>query len=144
MTPLPVRGLPAVPVERRDEGAGLLVTVAPAGRVLRGQQRGDADALLERLFVAQFQRGEYVGDISLLAEIAAESGYDAAEVANYLASADDEALLRTRERQLRAMGVNMVPTFIVAGDRVIVGAEDPAVLARCIIESLPEAAGRQL
>ena len=108
------------------------------------QQRGDADALVERLFVAQFQRGEYVGDISLLAEIAAESGYDAAEVANYLTSSEDEALVRTRERQLRAMGVNMVPTFIVAGDRVVVGAEDPAVLARCIIESLPEATGRQL
>ena len=100
------------------------------------QQRGEAEQLVERLFVAQFQRGEYVGDISLLAEIAAESGYDAAEVANYLASSDDEALLLTRERQLRAMGVNMVPTFIVAGNRVIVGAEDPAVLAAGMLDQL--------
>lgn len=100
------------------------------------QQHGDATSLVERLFVAQFQRGEYVGDIALLAKIAAESGYDAAEVANYLASSDDEALLRTRERQLRAMGVNMVPTFILPGNRVIVGAEDPAVLAAGMLDQL--------
>ena len=100
------------------------------------QQRGDADALVERLFVAQFQRGEYVGDIALLAEIAAECGYDRKMVADYLSSAEDENLLRTRERQLRAMGVRMVPTFILPGNEVIVGAEDPAVLAAGILRQL--------
>jgi len=103
------------------------------------QQRGDADALVERLFVAQFQRGEYVGDIALLAEIAAACGYDGEAVASYLRSTDDEALVRTKERQLRAMGINQVPTFIVAGSRVVVGAEDPSVLANCIGEYLVQA-----
>lgn len=100
------------------------------------QQRGDADAVVERLFVAQFQRGEYVGDIALLAEIAAECGYDRRTVADYLASAEDENLVRTRERQVRAMGVRMVPTFILPGNEVIVGAEDPAVLAAGILRQL--------
>ena len=100
------------------------------------QQRGDADALVERLFVAQFQRGEYVGDIALLAEIAAECGYDRGTVANYLSSAEDENLVRTRERQVRAMGIRMVPTFILPGNEVIVGAEDPAVLAAGILRQL--------
>lgn len=103
------------------------------------QQRGDADALVERLFVAQFQRGEYVGDIALLAEIAAACGYDGEAVAGYLRSTDDEALVRTRERQLRALGINQVPTFIVAGSRIVVGAEDPRVLAQCIGECLTQA-----
>ena len=100
------------------------------------QQRGDADALVERLFVAQFQRGEYVGDIALLAEIAAECGYDRKMVADYLSSAEDENLVRTRERQVRAMGIRMVPTFILPGNEVIVGAEDPAVLAAGILRQL--------
>lgn len=100
------------------------------------QQRGDADALVERLFVAQFQRGEYVGDIALLAEIAAECGYDRKVVADYLSSAEDENLVRTRERQVRAMGIRMVPTFILPGNEVIVGAEDPAVLAAGILRQL--------
>lgn len=96
------------------------------------QQRGDADALVERLFVAQFQRGEYVGDVALLAEIAAGCGYDQEAVRNYLLSTEDEALVRTREGELRAMGVSMVPTFILPGNQAIVGAEDPAILAEGI------------
>jgi len=100
------------------------------------QQRGAADALVERLFVAQFQRGEHVGDIALLGRIAAECGYDAAEVTRYLSSSEDEDLVRERERQIRASGVKVVPTFILAGSKVIAGAEDPALFAAEILECL--------
>jgi len=100
------------------------------------QQRGAADALVERLFVAQFQRGEHVGDIALLGRIAAECGYDAAEVTRYLSSTEDEGLVRERESQIRASGVKVVPTFILAGNKVIAGAEDPALLASEILECL--------
>jgi len=100
------------------------------------QQRGAADALVERLFVAQFQRGERVGDIALLGRIAAECGYDAAEVTRYLSSTEDEALVREREREIRAKGIKVVPTFILPGNQVIAGAEDPAVLAAAILACL--------
>ena len=100
------------------------------------QQRGAADALVERLFVAQFQRGERVGDIAQLARIAAECGYDAAEVTRYLTSTEDEDVIRELERQIRALGVKVVPTFMLPGNRVIAGAEDPAVLAAGILECL--------
>lgn len=104
------------------------------------QQRGDADALLERLFVAQFQRGEYIGDIALLAQIADDCGYDAETVAAYLRSSEDVLLLQTRERQIRAMGISMVPTFILPGNRVIVGAEDPVILAQAMRQFLVQPA----
>jgi predicted DsbA family dithiol-disulfide isomerase len=97
------------------------------------QQRGDADALVERLFAAQFLRGEYVGDIDVLAAIAGECGHDPAAIKRYLASTEDEVLIRDEERKFRVLGVSMVPTFIVDGRRAIVGAEDPAVLAQAII-----------
>jgi predicted DsbA family dithiol-disulfide isomerase len=100
------------------------------------QQRGGADAVVERLFVAQFQRGEYVGDVALLGRIAAECGYDAAEVTRYLSSTEDEELVREREREIRAKGVKVVPTFILPGSQVIAGAEDPAVLAAVILKCL--------
>ena len=100
------------------------------------QQRGAADRLVERLFVAQFQRGEHVGDVALLGRIAAECGYDAAEVTRYLASTQDEDVVRDLERQFRAKGVKVIPTFILAGSKVIAGAEDPAVLAAGILECL--------
>lgn len=100
------------------------------------QQRGDTEQLVERLFAAQFQRGEHVGDIGLLAAIAGECGYPADEVAAYLASDQDAELLRAMEAEIRAVGIRQVPTFIVDRRRVVVGAEDPAVLAEAIRETL--------
>ncbi len=96
------------------------------------QQRGEAEQLVERLFVAQFQRGEYVGDVALLTQIAAECGYPPAEVAAYLASTQDVDTVRSQEAEGRAAGIRQVPTFIVDCRLVVVGAEDPAVLAEAM------------
>jgi predicted DsbA family dithiol-disulfide isomerase len=98
------------------------------------QQQGNADALVERLFVAQFQRGEPVGDLATLVKIAAECGYPAAQVKAYLASDEATETIREDERMVRQMGIRMVPTFILNSRQVIVGAEDPAVLAGAIIQ----------
>lgn len=97
------------------------------------QQRGNADALVERLFAAQFQRGEAIGDLATLVGIAAECAYPANEVEAYLCSDDDSLTVRKEERLIRAMGIRMVPTFIVNHQQVIVGAEDPAVLADAML-----------
>ena len=67
------------------------------------QQHGSADALIERLFVAQFQRGEHVGDGAVLVNIAAECGYPAAEVAAYLTSTADAGLVLADARAIREM-----------------------------------------
>lgn len=96
------------------------------------QQRGNADALIERLFVAQFQRGEPIGEPATLTRLAAECAYAADEVAAYLASGKDSDAVREDEHHIRASGIRQVPTFILGGHRVIVGAEDPGVLASAI------------
>lgn len=100
------------------------------------QKRGNADALIERLFVAQFQQGENVGDIQTLCGIAAECGFSAQEVEKYLNSDQDSNTIRQDERQTRQMGIRMVPTFILNQRQVIVGAEDPTVLASAILQAL--------
>jgi predicted DsbA family dithiol-disulfide isomerase len=100
------------------------------------QQRGDAARLVERLFVAQFQRGERIGDLALLAKVAVECGYPGDEVERYLASDQDVDEVRATERRFRGMGISMVPTFIVNGREIVVGAEDPAVLAAAIRKSM--------
>jgi predicted DsbA family dithiol-disulfide isomerase len=96
------------------------------------QQRGPADALLERLFQAQFQRGEYVGDKGVLAQIAAECGYPVDEVAAYLATHRDEDTIRAAVAEVQGKGITMVPTFVLPGGEIIVGAEDPRVLAAAL------------
>lgn len=100
------------------------------------QAQGDADALVERLFVAQFQRGEPVGDRAVLASIAGECGYSAAAAAEYLASDQDREAVIAEEREARLMGVRSVPTFIVGGREIVVGAEEPAVLAGAMRRAL--------
>lgn len=100
------------------------------------QQRGDAQALVERLFVAQFQRGERIGDPALLVKVAVECGYPGDEVADYLASGRDVDTVRGLEAEVRRAGIRQVPTFIVDGREIVVGAEDPAVLAAAIRRSL--------
>lgn len=102
------------------------------------QQRGDAERLVERLFAAQFQRGEHVGDIALLAAIAGECGYPADEVAAYLASNQESELVCAMEAEIRAVGIRQVPTFIVDRQSVVVGAEDPAILAEAIREAMAQ------
>lgn len=96
------------------------------------QARGNADALVERLFSAQFQRGEPVGDPQVLTTCAADCGYDATEVAAFLASNQGKAEVRQQVAEVARMGITMVPTFILPGQQMIVGAEEPAILAEAI------------
>lgn len=104
-----------------------------AHRLVRwAQEQGPVEALVEKIFVAQFQHGEYIGDRSLLARLAGESGFDAAAAAAWLASDADSAAVRMDEAHLRTLGIRMVPSFIVAKREIVVGAEDPATLAAAI------------
>lgn len=100
------------------------------------QQQGDAALLVERLFAAQFQRGENVGEPGVLIAAARDCGYPADVVAAYLASSRDTDVVRAMESEVRAMGVRMIPSFIIDGRRLVVGAEDPSVLARAMLETL--------
>jgi predicted DsbA family dithiol-disulfide isomerase len=100
------------------------------------QARGDAVPLVERLFAANFQRGEHLGDADTLVRIAGECGYDNATVATFLASNELEADILREAAEVVCMGINMVPTFIIGGRQIIVGAEDPAILAEGIRKAL--------
>lgn len=94
------------------------------------------DALIERLYVAQFQRGEPIGDIDVLTACAAECGYDAPTIQAYLTSNADEEAVKRKAAEMQALGINQVPTFILPDKRIIVGAEDPAILAAGMREAL--------
>jgi predicted DsbA family dithiol-disulfide isomerase len=100
------------------------------------QQRGEVDTLVERLFAAQFQRGEMLGDLKTLVSIGEECGLPSVEVAAYLASDTDAVVVRDKEQSYRQRGISMVPSFILQDEMIIVGAEDPNILANAIIQLL--------
>jgi predicted DsbA family dithiol-disulfide isomerase len=123
------------------EKIALRANTLKAHRLIHRAQTVDADpakidALVERLFAAQFQRSEYVGDPAVLTALAAECGYDAPTIAAYLASNQDEDVVKRQAAEVQQMGINMVPTFILPGRQIIVGAEDPAILAAGIRKAL--------
>lgn len=119
------------------EKIALRANTLQAHRLLRWAQRqGNADALVERLFAAQFQKGEAVGDKETLIRLAGECGYETGAVGDYLGSSEDIDALRAEEKSIRDLGIRMVPTFILPGNEVIVGAEDPRVLATAILNQL--------
>lgn len=127
----------AYEVDYAFEKIALRANTLQAHRLLHwAQQRGNADALTERLFVAQFQRGEHVGDRATLIKIGVECGYPAPELETYLYSEDSTDAVNEDARRIRAMGIRMVPTFILNGEQVIVGAEEPTVLATAILQLL--------
>jgi predicted DsbA family dithiol-disulfide isomerase len=102
----------------------------------RSQETGHADALVERLFAAQFLQGENVGDAAVLARLAGECGDDEAAALAYLRSEADADAVRAQAERAQRMGVSGVPFFIFAGRLGIGGAQPPEVLLDALRQSL--------
>ena len=102
----------------------------------RAQEKGHADALVERLFAAQFLQGENVGDAAVLARLAGECGDDEAAALAYLRSEADAGAVRAQVERAQRMGVTGVPFFIFAGRYGIGGAQPPEVLLDALRRTL--------
>jgi predicted DsbA family dithiol-disulfide isomerase len=59
-------------------------------------------------------------------------------VAANLASTQDEDVVREEEHRVRALGIAMIPTFILPGGTLVVGAEDPSILAGAMMKCLAD------
>jgi predicted DsbA family dithiol-disulfide isomerase len=105
----------------------------------RAQARGDADALVERLFAAQFLRGENVGDAAVLARLAAECSDDEAATLTYLASGEEADAVRAQFERAQQMGITGVPFFILAGRYGVGGAQPPEQMLGALRQALEPA-----
>ena len=94
----------------------------------RLQRGGRGDAAVERLFAAHFLNGEHVGDLDVLADIAAACGDDRAAARAYLASDEDVETIRAQVRQAQAGGVGGVPYFVFNGRVALSGAQAPETM----------------
>jgi len=93
------------------------------------------------LFKADFQDGREMGDHDTLADIADSCGIDAAVVRRLLATDADEQEIRDRDSATREMGVNSVPTFIVASQHAVPGAQATDLWLKVIDEIMSSAQG---
>ncbi len=90
--------------------------------------------VVDLLFKAYFVEGRDIGDHEVLADIADTAEMDAATVTRLLASDADLEDIRKRDAHSREMGVNSVPTFVVAQQHAVPGAQPPEMWARVIAD----------
>ncbi|HEY9039101.1 MAG TPA: DsbA family oxidoreductase [Roseovarius sp.] len=121
------------PVVQKAEAAGLNINFEAMQRTpntldahrlihwagIEGKQNAAAMAL----FSAYFTEGRDIGDAEVLADISDGLGMDAALITRLLASDADTDDIRARDAQFRDMGITSVPTFIVAAQHAVPGAQ---------------------
>ncbi|MBI1172697.1 thioredoxin domain-containing protein [bacterium] len=95
---------------------------------------GRQSLMVAALFRAYWVEGRDIGDPAVLADIGAEAGMERGVVERLLASDADLDLIRGREAHARERGVNAVPTFVIANQYVLSGAQPPELWGQVIGE----------
>lgn len=133
-----------MPVQQHADQAGLKVNlegikVTPntlkAHRLIHwAGLEGKQTAVVSALFKAYFVDGRDIGDIDTLADIADGAGLDASVVRKLLEGEADAAEIQQRDQAARQMGVSSVPTFIVASQHAVPGAQSTEMWLKVIDE----------
>ena len=96
---------------------------------------GRQTAVVSTLFRAYFIEGRDIGDIDVLSDVADSCGLDAAMTRQLLQGDADRDDIGARDRHSREMGVTGVPTFVIASQHAVPGAQ-PAELWGQVIEEI--------
>lgn len=95
---------------------------------------GRQNAVVDALFRAYFREGRDIGDAAVLVELATKAGMDGDVTARLLTTDADRDDLIARDRDARQKGVSAVPTFLVAQQYVLSGAQPVALWQQAMDE----------
>jgi predicted DsbA family dithiol-disulfide isomerase len=95
---------------------------------------GVQSAVVTALMRAYWTEGRDIGDVATLADIAAENGMDRDATLRLLQSEADAEDILARDQDARQKGVNAVPTFLVAQQYVVSGAQPTETWDKVIAE----------
>ena len=88
--------------------------------------------VVDLLFKAYFVDGRDIGSAEVLADIADTAEMDAGMVTRLLDTDEDLTSIRERDAHSRKMGISSVPTFIVAQQHAVPGAQPPEMWVKVI------------
>ncbi|AUR03546.1 DSBA oxidoreductase-like protein [Phaeobacter inhibens] len=95
---------------------------------------GKQSAVVDALFDAYFVQAKDIGDAEILADIAEVAGMDRAVTLRLLSGDTDAEEIRNRDAHSREMGVTSVPTFVVANQHAVPGAQQPELWKQVIAD----------
>lgn len=98
--------------------------------------------VVDLLFKAYFVDGRDISDHEVLADVADAAEMDATLVRRLLATDEDTAEIRARDAHSREMGISAVPTFIVANQHAVPGAQPPETWRNVISEIMEQIAAQ--
>ena len=101
---------------------------------------GVQTALKLALFAAHFSDNRDISDHAVLADVAASVGLDRERAAAILASGEFGEMVRTEEGWWADRNITGVPAFILGGQMLVPGAQDPEVFIRVIEKKVLAAA----
>jgi predicted DsbA family dithiol-disulfide isomerase len=99
---------------------------------------GLQDQMVEALFRRYFERGEDLGSKDVLLSAAGEVGMGTDLVADLLSGDADKDLVQKEFDLAQQMGIQGVPAFVIADKYLLVGAQDPRILARVFAKVMGE------
>ena len=99
--------------------------------------------VVSMLFEAYFMQGRDIEDHEVLAYIADSAELDASAIRRLLATDADEDDIRARDAHARERGVQAVPTYIIANQHVVPGAQQPELWSQLIAEINSQIGGRR-
>ena len=100
---------------------------------------GRQTAAVAALFKAYFTDAHDIGDPDVLIDIAKSVEMNGDVVKRLLDSDEDLKLIQDRDKHSRKMGINSVPTFIIANQHAVPGAQPPELWAQVIADLTAQA-----
>lgn len=95
---------------------------------------GKQTDLVDALFQAYFVDGKDIGSIDTLVAIGTSVGLEADVIRKLLEGESDLEDIRQRDAHSRKMGVSSVPTFIIANQHAVPGAQPPELWKQVIAD----------
>lgn len=101
------------------------VNTLHAHRLISFLPTAEQPAMIDALYAAYFEHGQNVGDLDVLADIAANLGYDRVAIKTRLESDDHQHIVRESMARAAQLGITGVPFFVI-GERFAFSGAQPA------------------
>lgn len=133
----------AVGLELKLDGIAQQPNTLAAHALMAFAQAGDFNAndVQERLLRAYFVENRFIGDINVLANIAAEAGLNSEDARAYITDPEHLEVVAEADARVRRMGITGVPFFIFNQRLTVSGAHDPATLLGAMQQAIAQRDG---